>query len=158
MEYSGITPTLKLAKEVETKFKVNQIEGKLLDKKPKNTISFSKYLAYAKLHKKSWKDDEQRWNKHVAGANWKSRQGIMAILNQMNKTGYQPATVHHVLKLIRRVYNWHIQNNHYHNANPTDAIRLPKYDNRTNNILSHEQVQQLVEYLNNWRNSCLVEV
>lgn len=147
-----IVPTFKLAKEVETKLKVQQIEGSLFDKKLKDFISFNRYLAHAKLHKKSWKDDEQRWNKHIAGSNWRTKQGILIILNRMIKEGYQPATIHHVLKLIRRVYNWHIQNNLFHSSNPTGGILLPKYDNRKTNILSQEETKKFVEYLSRWRN------
>ncbi len=46
-------PTLKLAKEVESKFKIEILEGNVFDKKKHGEIHFEKYLKYAELHKKT---------------------------------------------------------------------------------------------------------
>ncbi len=52
--------TLKLAKDLESKFKTEAVEGKLFDKKKQGVIQFERYLESAKLNKKSWKDDLSR--------------------------------------------------------------------------------------------------
>ena len=52
-----VVPSLKLARDVERKLQVQSIEGVLFDKKPKETVSFSRYLESAKATKKSWKTD-----------------------------------------------------------------------------------------------------
>jgi len=142
----------KLAKEIENKFKTAKIENNLFDKKKIGTFSFVNYLTYAKLHKKTWHDDQLRWNKHVEGQNFHTKQGILQILKQMDDSGYKPATVHHVLRLIRRVYNWHIQNSLFFQDNPCNNIKLKKYDNRVNNILSKPETVNLISYLNDWEN------
>ena len=46
-------PNLKLAKDLESKFKTESIEGKLLDKKEIGDINFDRFLEYAKMHRKT---------------------------------------------------------------------------------------------------------
>ena len=149
---SQTVTSFKLAKEIEGKFKTEKIEERLFDKKKKDSLSFEKYLCFAKLNKKSWKDDQLRWEKHVAHKNYQTKQGIWEILNEMQDAGYKPATVHHVLKLIKRVYNWHIQNELYFQDNPCNTIKLQKYDNRVNNILTKNELLKLIEFLHGWKN------
>ena len=144
--------TLKLAKDLESKFKTEAIEGKLFDKKKQGDIQFDRYLEYAKLNKKTWKDDLSRWNKHVQGSNYKTPAGITKILSTMKQNGNAPATVDHVYKLIRRVFNWHIQTDYYFEVNPCRSVKPPKYDNRVTNYLSHEQLSDLFIYLDKWGN------
>ena len=115
-------------------------------------VDFDSYIEYAKIHKKSWKDDLTRWNKHVKSYDYTSQAGITKILATMTKRGYAPATVDHVYKLIRRVYNWHIQNGYYFQQNPCSTIRPPKYDNRVTNYLSKGQLEELFSYLATWEN------
>jgi hypothetical protein len=77
--------SLKLAKEVETKFKTELIEGQLFDRKQTGTIDFSKYLAYAKLHKKTWQMDESRWRIHVKDYDYMTKRGILGIMATMKE-------------------------------------------------------------------------
>ena len=147
-----ISPTLKLAREIESKFKVQQIEGQFFNKPQNQVISFENYLNHAKLHKKTWLTDEFRWNKHIAGKDFKTKQGILGILKKQQEAGCAPATVHHSLKLIRRVYSWHIENGLYTSPNPCDRIKLAQYDNRVNNILNKEQISSLKDFLSTWKN------
>ncbi|MBM9514730.1 tyrosine-type recombinase/integrase [Desulfogranum marinum] len=150
--FTKITPSASLAKQIEAKFKVQLIEGELLNKKKKSHIRFSLYLEQAKLQKRSWRDDQNRWKNHIAPNDFKTRQGIKKILNNAKAKGLQPATINHILKLIRRVYNWHIQEGYWHQENPCKGIPLLKHDNRVNNILSHGEIDRLVSYLQKWNN------
>ena len=144
--------SLKLAKDIEAKFKTEVLEGNLFDKKKSGEIDFEKYLEYAKIHKKSWKIDKCRWVNHVEGNDYLTRRGIVSILGNMKKGGFSDCTVHHVLKLIKRVYNWHIQNEHYFQNNPCNTIKLPSYDNKVTNFLDREAIQYLTTYLDTWEN------
>ena len=144
--------SLKVAKDIENKFKTESIEGKLFDKKQTGEIRFERYLEYAKLNKKTWRDDEIRWNKHVQGKNHQTPAGVTKILSTMKQGGNAPATVDHVYKLIKRVYNWHIQNDHYFDKNPCQSVSAPKYDNKVTNYLSTEQLEELFSYLDTWEN------
>lgn len=145
-----IVPTLKLAKEVETKLKVQQIEGKLFEKAKNNDFSFERYLNHSKLTKKSWKDDRNRWNNYIASKDYSSPQGIQNILNDMNLLS--PQTRKHVLNLIKRAYNWHIEQELWHSDNPCKNIRTPTFDNKVSNMLTSKQIGTLTKYLNKWKN------
>ena len=127
---SKTVPTLKQAKEVEAKLKTELIEGNLFDKKQVGRIDFDKYLEYAKYHKKTWKVDLCRWTTHVKNHDHLTKNGILKILGEMKKAGYSDCTIHHVLKLVKRVFNWAIENGYYFEANPCNMIKPPKYDNR----------------------------
>lgn len=151
-------PSLKLAKEVEVKFKTQVLEGDLFDKKKVGSISFDKYLEYAKLHKKTYKMDISRWNLHVKDHNYKTEKGINAILSKMKMNGYADSTIHHVLKLISRLYNWSIENGHYFDTNPCTRIKAPKYDNKMNDYLSLEEIDNLLMLLENWDNKRAVNI
>ena len=141
--------SVQLAKQIESKFKIQIIEGSTLNKKKKQEVSFSRYLEYAKQTKKTWADDEKRWDLYVRGHNYRTTHGIMTILSQMK--GLKPATIHHALKLIKRVYNFHIQIG-LCQTNPAASIAAPKYDNRVNNILSQKESMDLIRYLESWPN------
>ena len=151
-------PSLKLAKEVELKFKTQVLEGDLFDKKKVGGICFNKYLEYAKIHKKSYKVDVSRWNTNVKDHDYRTLKGINAILAKMKMDGYADCTIHHVLKLIRRVYNWSIENGHFFGTNPCDSIKAPKYDNKMNDYLSLDEIDNLLILLNDWNNSRAVNV
>jgi len=150
-------PSLKTAREIEVKFKIAVIEGDVLplkrSKPSPRSISFSAYLNHAKVTKKTWKDDEQRWNNHVAHKDYLTNSGILDIIQSMQESGsYQPATILHVLKLIKRVYNWHISQGLWNSPNPCTGITLPKFDNRLSQPLSYAEVSSLIHFLSSHDN------
>jgi len=145
-----ITPSLKLAKEVEIKFKIRKIERNLFDKKEKNQFDFDTYLKHAKVYKKTWKTDESRWNSYISGKNHNTTNGVQSIL--LENSHLSPQTRKHILNLIRRVYNWHIEQGLWHDLNPCRTIKIPKFDNKVSNILNNEQLKTLICYLKTWPN------
>jgi len=145
-----ITPSLKLAREVELKFKTLHIENQLFNKKQKNAFNFEMYLKHAQLYKKSWKDDRNRWNRYVADKNHDNPRGIQEILDSLKHLS--PQTIKHVLNLITRVYNWHIEQRLWNDDNPCKNIKMAKFDNRVSNILDRNQVAVLTTYLDKWDN------
>ncbi len=78
---------MKLAQEVEAKFKTEVLEGNLFNKKKTGEICFEHYLEYAKIHKKSWVSDKSRWYHHVNDSDYLTRYGIVKILSRMKKGG-----------------------------------------------------------------------
>lgn len=142
--------SLSLARKVESKLKVQMLEGELFGVKKSSHFSFDKYLTYAMQHKKTWRDDVCRWNKHVASKNYKTPSGINSILSEM--LHLTPQTRKHVLNLIRRAYTWHIQQGLWNHENPTKNIRLPRFDNRVSNVLNKEHLRTLIDYLSSWEN------
>ena len=145
-----ITPSLKMAREVEVKFKTLKIENELFNKKQNNRFSFDAYLTHAKLNKKSWKDDRNRWARYISNRNHNSPTGIQTILAEHSHLS--PQTQRHILNLIRRVYNWHIEQGLWHDLNPCRSIKIPKFDNRVSNPLDKKQLNTLITYLKNWDN------
>ncbi len=144
--------SLKLAKELEAKFKLGFVEGNFFEGRNGGDVDFYRYLEYAKVHKKTWWTDQRRWEIHVQGRDFLTQQGVSKIMSTMKDDGFAPATIDHVFKVIRRVVNWHIQNGYYHKPNPCNTIKPPKYDNRITNYLSKDQVHELMTYLRNWSN------
>ena len=145
-----ITPSLKLAKEVELKFKTLHIENQLFNKKQENQFNFEWYLKFARSYKKTWKDDRNRWARYIDGRNHANPRGIQEILDRLQHLS--PQTRRHVLNLIKRVYNWHIEQSLWNDENPCRSIKTAKFDNKVSNVLDRHQVNILTTYLNKWEN------
>jgi integrase len=148
-----------MAQKVEAKFKTQAIEEDVFAIKPKAPMIqdvWPKYLAWAKLNKRSWEGDESRWTIHIKPHlkghmdNIKAHQ-VQSILNRM-MPDYKPATVKQVLVLIRRVFNWSKEQSLYEGPNPCDRIKIPKFDNRVTNPLSKGNIESLLKTLETWPN------
>jgi integrase len=138
-----------MARKVELKFRNQAIEQDTLGitKAPQIEKVWLRYIAYAKLHKSSWRDDQSRWTHHVklSGKMDKiSPRKIQGIIDGMDKA---PATKRQVLQLINRVYNWSIKSQLYHGINPCKAVIAPKVNNRMNDQPSPEQAAVLFKVL-----------
>jgi integrase len=116
-------------------------------------------LEWAKEAKKSWKDDDMRWKCHVesyfAGKKMDAISGfdVQRVINAMkSKKDYAPATIKHVIVLIRRVYNWSIEMDLYEGVNPATKIKLPKINNEITECLTKAEVARLLKTLDGWQN------
>ena len=132
---SKVLNSLAIAKKLERKLKTQILENSLfgITKKPVIDEVWQKYLAWAKENKKSWKDDDMRWKCHVesyfAGKKMDtiSAFDLQRVINAMkSKKDYAPATIKHVIVLIKRVCNWSIEMDLYEGVNPASKIKLPK--------------------------------
>jgi integrase len=162
---SKIVDSLELAKKVEAKLKTESIDhGFNVQKPPVLSDIFNEYLSWAKVNKKSWKEDQDRWMYHVEPQLGNMRmdkvtpRDIEAVLDKMrgsdNRRGkpYAPQTVKHVLILQKRVFNWAIRRDLYTGLNPCLKVRPPKFDNRVNNPLSKKELTRLLSVLESWGN------
>jgi integrase len=163
---SKIVESLELAKKVEAKLKTESIEHELFNihKAPALSDVLIKYLAWAKVNKKTWKEDQDRWIHHVEPhlKNMKRDKvtalDIETVLDKMrgtdNRRGrpYAPQTVKHVLILQKRVFNWAIRRDLYTGLNPCLKVNPPKFDNRINNPLAKEELTRLLSVLDSWEN------
>ncbi len=114
----------------------------------KLSVDFDVYYAAAKLIKDSHEDDLRRWNTFVKGRDYLTTQGILSILSTMRDKEYAPATIKHVLQVINRVHNWHIDTGiHPTGINPCKTIKLPKFDNKITNPLSEDETRGMLAYL-----------
>ncbi|WP_319548454.1 tyrosine-type recombinase/integrase [Desulfogranum marinum] len=161
-----IDGSLSLARTVESKLKVEIVEKKLLhiQRAPHMQDVFEKYLPYAKAHKKSWKEDEQRYNRHIkeylGGKKLDTifAKDIQKVLNEMmgqtNNRGkpYSAQSIKHVFNIMRRLFNWAIQMDIYEGANPCKKVKPPKVNNQVTECLSKEEVDRLLKTVQIWGN------
>jgi site-specific recombinase XerD len=68
------------------------------------------------------------------------------------KRAYAPATIKHVIVLIRRVYNWASEKDLYRGENPAEKIKLPKINNQVTECLTQNEMKRLTCTLNQWKN------
>jgi len=158
--------TLSLAKRVESSLKGKVAERKILgvQKAPLLSDVWNQYITWAKMNKKSWRDDKYRWEKHVEThvegklMDQLFPKDIENILNKMvknpknDKDKHAPATTKHVLVLMKRVYNWAIQMRLFSEENPASRIKPPKVQNEVTECLTSEQLDKLLNILDNWPN------
>lgn len=158
---SKVVDSLELAKKVDAKLKTESIEQEFLNIKEPPLLSdiFTKYLAWAKVNKKTWKEDQDRWAHHVTSCIKDQRMDkvsaldIETVLDKMrgsdNHRGkpYAPQTIKHVLILQKRVFNWAIRRDLFSGANPCLKVKPPKFDNRINNPLSRKELTRLLSVL-----------
>jgi len=89
--------------------------------------AWAKYLAAAKVHKKTWAGDQRRYDKHWAKLGPRklgqvSREEVLAIYDRIGATA--PIEANRCLAVIRAVYNHALDELGYDGPNP--AARVPK--------------------------------
>jgi integrase len=150
-----------MAKKLERKLKTQSMENSLfgLTQIPFIDDVWDKYLSWAKHHKKSWNKDLQRWQMHVqpylGGKKMDAISGydIHFVVKRMRlKRNYAPATIKHVIVLVKRIYNWAIDMDLYSGENPASKIKLPKLNNEITECLTKEEINRLLKTLDNWVN------
>ena len=158
--------SLTLAKKIESKFRTRVAEDDVLNIHRSPTIDriWLKYIKWAKDHKGSWRDDRQRWEKHVDPLVASSRMDritpadIDKILGTMRNARtdkgkpYAPATIKQVLVLIKRVYNWATKRGLYEGINPCTKVDTPRFDNRATHSIPEDELQRLIRTVNTWEN------
>jgi len=168
--------SLSKARQVEGKYRGDSVDEDVFNKRKAPGIDavWKKYLKWAKVNKRSWRDDQTRWNKHIAdhlGSTHMNRimpKDVEAILENMRQRTwkrnlskkesdvppkpYSPATIKQVLVLVKRVYNWAIKQDLYYGANPANKVEIPKFDNQVTNPMSKENLGKLLSYLESWDN------
>jgi len=130
-----------------------------------------KYIEFANSSKKSWKDDEQRYNTHLkphlADLPLKDisplhlerlkrelqKKKVVKIKKGKKITRVaqdyclSPATVKHCLVLVRQMFNKAIAWGLFSGVNPVKKIKLPSPNNKRMRFLSHEEADKLLALL-----------
>jgi len=112
-----------------------------------------KYIQWARASKKSWKDDEQRYRKHLEPVlSRDSLKGVSPLKieklkRDLQKKGLAPGTVKHCLVLIRQIFNkagaWGL----YDGPNPIKQVKLPSPNNKRTRFLTYEEADELLDKL-----------
>ena len=161
-----IEGNLTLARNVEAKIKTDVIRQKHLGirKAPLLSEVWDKYLEWAKKNKDSWKADNSRWDNHI-GPFIKEKKmdaifgsNVQKILDRMTEKGGRagegcaPATIKQVFQLIKRVYNWSIEQDFYAGKNPTAKIKPPEVKNEITEYLRNDEIERLLKTIDSWPN------
>ncbi len=103
---------------------------------------------YAKKRKKSWKEDERRINNVLAPrwgtlrANDLTRAQVRAFLEKLAEDA--PIEANRVHALIRKIYNWAIQNDILE-ASPCHLLPRPAEERQRDRVLSEDEIKRLWE-------------
>jgi integrase len=158
---SKVFDSISMAKKYESKLKTQAIENKLFGiyQIPLIDEVWENYLSWAKDNKKSWKDDEFRWKHHVEIKFMGKKMDaitafdVQSVIDAMNsKRNYAPATIKHIIVLIRRVFNWAKEMDLYAGDNPASKIKLPKLNNEVTECLTKREINRLLKTLDGWQN------
>ncbi len=121
----------------------------------KNNIPFAdvaeQFLEWAKVNKKTWKDDEWRLRKHVL-----PRIGSMALPDieaaeiealkgALCEQGQAPATVRQSLALVRHVFGFAMRRNLFAGQNPVKGVKFPRVNNERVRFLSQREAHELLQ-------------
>ncbi len=112
-----------------------------------------KYINWARQSKKSWKDDELRYKRHLEPVLSKdplksvSPLKIERLKRDLYKKGLSDGTVKHCLVLVRQIFNkaraWGL----YDGPNPIRQVKLPSPNNKRTRFLTLEEADDLLEEL-----------
>lgn len=162
-----VVDNLTIAREVEAAIKGDLVRGEYeINRNVKQIPTlgevWTKYLPWAKEHKKSWVDDLRYYRKHLEPRfGKKALDAISPIdiekmkldlkkgLNKRGKT-YAPATIKHQLVILRRLYNLARKWNLYDGKNPIESVTMPRLNNQKTEFLTDEEVTRLLDTLETW--------
>jgi len=129
--------------------------------------AWENYYEWAKVNKKTYKDDKQYYDLHIAPMfekkevkNIKSKD-VELFKQEYIKKGYAAQSIKHYMGLIRHIINHAIKNELIKNyANPISGgkVKLPTIDNARLAFLSKEQANAILEELQLYDNTILYEI
>ena len=163
-----VVDNLTIAKEVESSIKADLLrdEYEITSHKVSKTVTlgdvWAQYLPWAKEQKKSWRDDEYYYRKHLEPRfASKAMESITPFdiekmktelkkgLNAQGKP-YAAQTIKHQIVIMRRLYNLARKWDLYDGKNPVDSVQMPKVDNQRTEFLTDNELTRLKETLDTW--------
>jgi integrase len=156
-----VVENLTLAREWETAKKTDLLRGDLdINQKGKPALTlndvWSRYFPWAKENKKSWKDDNWYFAKHLGPRFGNKLLGSIAPIDiermkkELRESGYAPATIKHQIAILRRLFNLARKWNLYEGKNPVESVEMPKIDNQITEFLKDEELDRLLKVLEGW--------
>ena len=166
---SRVVDNLTMARDIETRLKNDLLQDEFdiadhrVKEKPLTLADlWGQYLPWAKEHKKSWRDDEYYYRKHL-----EPRFGSKAVADitafdiekmktelkkSVNVRGkpFAAQTIKHQIVIIRRLFNLARKWNLYDGKNPVDSVSMPKIDNQKTEMLTDDEALRLLDTLDNW--------
>lgn len=164
-----VVDNLTIAKELEASIKADMVRGEFDITHHKTKVKpitlqevWEKYLPWAKLNKKTWRDDDYHYRKHIEPRfGEKALESITPFdLEKMksdlkkgvNRHGkpFAPASIKHHLILVRRLFNLAVKWKLYTGPNPIAAVEMPHVDNQVTEFLTDQELSRLMAVLDNW--------
>jgi integrase len=150
--------TAKLAAQERGHFKRCIAQGLPLPdeqiKIPTFAVAFKEYLAWAKLNKKDFRNDESRYRNHLKTALGKKKLDEISTFTlekvkaDLVKKDLSPATVKHILVIVREVYNKTIEWGQFTGTNPIRRGFLKKLKtNKRERYLTYQEAGKLLAEL-----------
>lgn len=147
----------KLAAQIRSERVRSLRHGAELPKQKKQAPTFkelaTKYITWAKQNKRSAKDDESRYNRHLASRFDNKRLDEISpfdlerLRSELLREGLAPATAKHVLVLIRQMYNrawaWGL----YRGESPVRGIKIGVVQNQRERFLTYDEADKLLNEL-----------
>jgi integrase len=159
---------LTIAREVEGTIRGDLVRGEydITVHKAKKVVTlgdvWEKYLPWAKDHKKSWRDDQYYYSKHLLPRfGSKPLDGISAfdiekmkteLKNGVNKRGqpYAAQTIKHQIVILRRLFNLARKWDLYQGDNPVNSVQIPRFNSEKTEFMSDEEFERLMDTLETW--------
>ena len=159
---------LTIAREVEGTIRSDLVRGEyeITTHKATKAVTmadvWTKYLPWAKEQKKSWKDDEWNYNRHLEPRfASKAMEGITPFDIEKMKTElkkglnaqgrpFAAQTIKHQVVLLRRLFNVARKWGMYEGGNPVERVQMPKIDNQKTEFLTEDELSRLMETLDAW--------
>lgn len=159
---------LTLARELEGAIKGDMVrrEFDIPPHKAKKPVTlgnvWEKYLPWAKEHKKSWKDDEWYYRKHIeprfgnkaleAVTPFDIEKMKTELKKGINAQGrpFAAQTIKHQVVILRRLYNLARNWGLYDGKNPVASVQMPRVDNKKTEFLSRDEFQRLMTTIEEW--------
>lgn len=162
-----VLPNLTIAREAEAAIKGDMIRGEYeINRNGKQAPTlgevWARYLPWAQANKKSWKDDNWYYTKHIDPRFGKKTLDAISPIDlerlktelrkEVNRRGrpYAAQTIKHQLCIIRRLYNLARKWGLYGGKNPVNSISMPRVDNQKTEFLSDEELIRLLNTLETW--------
>jgi len=164
-----VVDNLSIAREVEASIKGDLVRGEfdIADHRAVEKVTLDRFfdkhfLPWAKEHKRTWRDDEYLYGAHLKPRfGGKALEDIgaldidrlkLAMKKATSKHGrpFTPATIKHVVVLLKRLFNLAIRWRVHKGANPCAAVEMPKLDNRVTEYLTDEETARLLAVLDAW--------
>jgi integrase len=162
-----VVDNLTIARETEAAIKGDLVRGEYEINRGVKAVPtleelWSRYLPWAKEHKKTWKCDQYNYETHLAPRFAKKHLdsifGLeverlkLEMKKGTSKQGkpYSTATIKHQLVLLKRLYNLARRWGVYGGENPMDRVEIPKLDNLRTEFLSDVESDRLMKTLDTW--------
>lgn len=123
---------------------------------------WAKYETWAEMNKtRDGRDDKYLYQTHLKDKFAEKRMNEISSLDlermksELQKSGLSPASVKHVLVLMRQIFNKAVLWGLYHGGNPVKGVKMPILQNQKTRFLSHDEANTLLKALAAMRTSDL---